>query len=107
MKDSSSGIMKTDERRERAWKTARTASRILRDRFGAVRVVVFGSLTRPSGFTQRSDIDLAARGIPSEKFCRAVADATGFSQEFEINLTDIGTCSPNLPEAAEKEGIDL
>ncbi len=73
----------------------------------ALRVVVFGSLSRPSGFTQWSDIDLAAYGIPPARFYRAVADVTGFSQEFEINLTDVETCPPNLLKVVEKEGIDL
>jgi predicted nucleotidyltransferase len=97
----------SDRHRKYAWNTARAASHILKDRFGAFRVVVFGSLSRESDFTQWSDIDLAAWGIPPEKFYRAVADVTGFSQEFEINLTDIGTCAPSFLEAVEKEGIDL
>jgi len=97
----------SDTRREHAWNTARSASHILRNKFGASRVVVFGSLSRQSGFTQWSDIDLAAWGIPPDKFYRAVADVTGFSQEFEINLTDADACPPNLLKAVEKEGIDL
>jgi len=96
-----------DRCRERAWQSARTASHILRERFGASRVVVFGSLSRPSDFTQWSDIDLAAYGIPPERFYRAVADVTGFSREFEIDLTDVETCPPGLLKAVEKEGIDL
>ncbi len=97
----------SDRRRERAWNTARAASHILRDRFGAFRVAVFGSLSRHSDFTRRSDIDLAAWGIPPDRFYRAVADVTGFSKEFDINLTDVDACPPHLLKAVEKEGIDL
>ena len=97
----------SDRHREHAWKTARTASHILRDKFGAFRVVVFGSLSRPPDFTQWSDIDLAAWGISPDRFYRAVADVTGFSQEFEIDLTDVETCPPSLLKIVEKEGIDL
>ncbi len=97
----------SDRRRVHAWKAARGASHILKDRFGASRVVLFGSLSRPSGFTEWSDIDLAAWGIPPDKFYRAVADVTGFSQEFEINLADVDTCPPNLLRAVETEGIEL
>ncbi len=97
----------SDRRREHAWRTARTASHILREKFGASRVVVFGSLSRPSDFTQWSDIDLAAYGIPPDRFYRAVADVTGFSREFEIDLTDVGTCPRNLLKVVEREGIEL
>ncbi len=97
----------SDRRRLHAWKAARAASHILKDRFGASRVVLFGSLSRSSGFTERSDIDLAAWGIPPEKFYRAVAEVTGFSQEFEINLTDVDTCPPNLLITVKKEGTEL
>ncbi len=97
----------SDIRREDAWNAARAASHILKEKFGAFRVVLFGSLARPSDFTQWSDIDIAAWGIPADKFYRAVADVTGFSKEFDINLTDVDTCPPKLLKAVEKEGIDL
>jgi len=97
----------SDIRREHAWRTARVASDILRERFGASRVLVFGSLSRPSDFTRWSDIDLAAYGIPPNRFYRAVADVTGFSREFEIDLTDVGTCPRSLLKVVEKEGIEL
>ena len=60
-------------RREEAWGVARAAATVLRARFGATRVVVFGSLTRPAQFTRWSDIDLAAWGIPADHSYQAVA----------------------------------
>ncbi len=49
-------------RAERGWQVARRAAELLRERFQAGRVVVFGSLLRPEHYGARSDVDLAARG---------------------------------------------
>lgn len=49
------------ERYEAAWKIAKKAATVLKNNYGARRVVVFGSLTERSAFTRWSDIDLASR----------------------------------------------
>lgn len=41
-------------RRDRAWEVARKAAIILKERFGATRVLVFGSLAHRAWFTPRS-----------------------------------------------------
>ena len=71
-------------RRRKALRTARWAARLLVEHYGARRVVLFGSLARPGAFTAYSDIDLAAWGIPPERFFAAVAEITGMSAEFRI-----------------------
>ena len=96
-----------DKRWQAAWQIARQAARVLRQEFGASRIVVFGSLARRSGFNPWSDIDLAAWGIPADRFYRAVAVVTGLSPDFKIDLLDLETCKPALRQIAEQEGIDL
>ncbi len=49
-------------RRQKALRLARRVARMLRERFGATRVVLFGSLVRPGAFALHSDIDLAVWG---------------------------------------------
>jgi len=95
------------ERWERAWKIAHTAASLLREKFRAKRVVVFGSLVRRTWFTPWSDIDLAAWGIPPDAFYRAVAFVTGLSPEFEVDLVSSEDCRPALRQVIEGEGIDL
>lgn len=56
------------EGKDQAWETARACIRLLKDRFGARRVILFGSLTRPGPWHDRSDIDLAVEGLPPEDF---------------------------------------
>jgi len=88
-----------------AWSLARTAADLLRERFGATRVVVFGSLAHDEWFTRWSDIDLAAWGISPEAFFRAVAAVTGLSTEFKLDLVDPQDCRPALRRAIEREGV--
>jgi predicted nucleotidyltransferase len=95
------------EQWERAWAVAQTAARLLRDRFGAKRVVVFGSLAHRAWFGPWSDIDLAAWGIPADLFYRAVAAVTGITADFDVDLVDPEDCRPRLRQAIEREGIDL
>jgi len=95
------------ERRQQAWEVARTIARLLREEFGATRVVAFGSLTDDAWFGPWSDIDLAAWGIPADQFYRAVATATGLSSVFEVDLVDPEGCRRAVRKAIEREGIDL
>ena len=95
------------ERWERAWRVAQTAAEVLRQQFGATRVVAFGSLARRSEFTSWSDIDLAAWGIPAGTFYRAVAVVTGISAEFRVDLVAPDDCRPSLLHVIEQEGVAL
>ena len=95
------------ERRNQAWEIARTAARLVRQRFAATRVVAFGSLVHPDSFGPWSDIDLAAWGIPPDQFYRAVAELTGLSPLFELDLVDPEGCRASLRRVIELEGIDL
>ncbi len=86
---------------------AREAARILRERFAATRVVLFGSLANRSCFTPWSDVDLAAWGIPADQFYRAVAAVTGLTPSYEVDLVDGESCRVGLRQAIEGEGIEL
>jgi predicted nucleotidyltransferase len=96
-----------EERWERAWDVARVAARLLRERLGATRVVVFGSLAHRSWFTPWSDIDLAAWGIAPDRYYRAVALVSGLSPEFEVDLVAVERCRPALRRVIESEGVEL
>ena len=87
--------------------TARKAAKLLRSKFGAKEIILFGSLARRGGFTLFSDIDLAARGIPSERFFAVVGAVTGFSADFKIDLVELETCPPAMRRNIEKDGRPL
>ena len=90
-------------RRQQAWSVARQAARLLRAEYGAVKVVVFGSLIHDDAFTLWSDIDLAAWGIPPDRFYNAVAAVTGISPLFRVDLVDPDACRPALRQLLESE----
>ncbi len=89
------------------YEVARAAARLLRERFAATRVAVFGSLVKRACFTPWSDVDLAVWGIPPDQFYRAVAAVTGLTPSYEVDLVDVESCRPGLRQVIEREGIDL
>jgi uncharacterized protein len=94
-------------RRAKALELAKQASSLLRRRYGAKRVVVFGSLARTRAFSVWSDIDLAAWGIAPDKFFSAVAAVTGLSPDFKIDLVEPDTCRAVVRASIEEHGIEI
>ncbi len=94
-------------REKRAWDLAREAAALLRDRFQASRVVVFGSLVHAGSFTQWSDVDIAAWGLRPEDTLRALGAVMDLSAEIQLSLLDISTCRASLLEVIEREGVAL
>ena len=94
-------------REDKAWKAARSAAPLLKERFAATKVVLFGSLAHKGSFSRWSDIDIAAWGISPEDTFRAIGAVMEVSSDIEINLVDIGTCRPSLLTVIEKEGIEI
>jgi len=92
-------------RRERAWGLARQAAALLRERFGASRVVVFGSLARGGLFHPRSDVDLAAWGLDERIYCRAVSQLLSLDPAIEVDLVIAENASAALRAAIEEEGV--
>ena len=94
-------------RQEKAWLIARQAARLLRERFEASRVVVFGSLVRQHNFTRWSDVDIAAWGIAPEDTFRAIGAVMDLGTEIPVNLVDVNTARPSLLAIIEQDGIEL
>ncbi len=94
-------------RRERAWEVARKATTILKEQFGATRVLIFGSLAHRAWFTPRSGIDLCVDGIPVDKFFHAEAEIEALASGFKVDLVDSTECSPKLQKQVEEEGVEL
>lgn len=86
---------------------ARKAAKLLKSEFGATEVILFGSLARRVGFTLWSDIDLASRGIPSDKYLTAMDTVLYLSPEFKIDLVELETCRPSMLKSIEKDGKPL
>lgn len=75
------------------------------NRFGAKKVVLFGSLATGE-FNQWSDIDIAVWGIPPTLFYKAVAFASGVSNRWKVDLVDAEDCQETLLRRILREGIE-
>jgi len=95
------------KRRKHAMTAALKAAKLLKTKFGAQEVILFGSLARRGSFTLFSDIDLAARGIHPDHYLSAMEAVLYLDAEFKIDLVGIETCSPAMRENIEKDGKPL
>ena len=95
------------KRRRRAYAAALKAAELLKTKFGAKEVILFGSLARRGSFTLYSDIDLAVRGIPSDQYLTAMDTVLYLDKAFKIDLIELDACLPAMREEIEKEGKPL
>lgn len=98
--------LKRSLREKHGWAVAEKAASLLKQKFSADRVVVFGSLIRPGHFDERSDVDIAVRGIADSDFLQAVAAVTALDREITVDLIQIEQASPSLCRQIE-EGIEI
>ena len=99
-------VRQTEAEAARSRAEAEAIAAMLRERFGATRVILFGSLAR-GRFRLDSDIDLAVTGIPTADFFRAYAEAMSLAGEFKLDLLDLADCPPSVQTAVLKQGIPL
>jgi predicted nucleotidyltransferase len=92
---------------ERAWQLAHQVAELLKKEYGVQRIMVFGSLVQPDRFTLWSDVDLAAWGLTSANWLKAIAAVRNLSDEVELNLVDVTACSPELLAVIEQQGVSL
>ncbi len=95
------------KRRRRALTAARKAARLLKEKFGAKEVVLFGSLARRGSFTLFSDIDLAVKGMPSEFYLDAADALLNLNTGFKIDLAEMEACSSTMLKHIERDGKPL
>jgi predicted nucleotidyltransferase len=100
-------ISKAKNRREKGWKLARKAAKVLRTQFQVKRVAVFGSLLHEARFTRWSDIDIAVWGLSPDQTFRAIGAVMDLDSSMELNLVDVNTCSCSLLKAIEQEAVDI
>lgn len=96
-------------RRLLAWKMARIASKILKEKYGAKKVVLFGSLTNEKRFTPWSDVDLSVSGLPPQDYYQAAGEILdlGLSKGIKIDVLDIADCPLSIRKKVKNEGIEL
>lgn len=89
------------ERQQQGLEVARRSAQILKQEFGADRVVLFGSMLDHERMWWGSDIDLAVWGLPSEDFFKAGA-AIERGHNFAIDLVEIQSAKSHILNAIEQ-----
>ncbi|MCU0568675.1 MAG: nucleotidyltransferase domain-containing protein [Oculatellaceae cyanobacterium Prado106] len=92
------------QRQEEGLEIAKQAANLLKAKFSASRVVVFGSLVGHH-FHEASDIDLAVWDLPEKLYFKAVSQLLSLS-DFDIDLVEVQHASPAILAAIE-QGIEL
>jgi len=90
---------------KKALNDAKEIAGILKERFGATEVRCFGSLTDEARFSSLSDIDIAVKGVPPEKFYTAYAEITKKISEFKIDLVDMDDCKESIKTEIMNNGV--
>ena len=95
-------------RRELAIAKAKAVAEILKEKFNAKEVILFGSLIwRPDFLWKGTDIDLLVKGLRSKKYFEALADISEISYPFHVDLIPIEKAWPLIKERALREGLRL
>ena len=90
-----------------AWRLIPELARLLREEFGATQLLVFGSAVNADYFSEKSDIDIAAWGIPIAQYLSAVLTVNEFHDDFKVDLLDPIFCCSTLQKRIEEEGVEV
>jgi predicted nucleotidyltransferase len=98
-----------DERRtrERLLERIREAAAMLKSRFHARRVVLFGSLAHAAWFTPDSDVDLAVEGLSGDDYWQAWRAVEEIIGDRQVDLVEIETVGESLKRSIQRHGVEL
>ena len=96
-----------EEERTATVQRARQAAAVLKEQFGALRVVLVGSLAHRAWFHPGGDVDLAVQGLPPRAYWQALRAAEDIISDRTVDLVEIESVSESLKGAIERYGIEL
>lgn len=94
------------ERRAALLERAERVASLLRERFGARKVILFGSVAT-GRLWRHSDLDLAVLGLSEEQYMEAFWEASGMAQPFQLDLLPVERASAALQRRLAQEGVEL
>jgi predicted nucleotidyltransferase len=94
-------------KREQLLSRVHKASAALKTRFGARRVILFGSLIDAEWFAPDSDVDLAVEGLAPEAFWQAWRLVEDIIDDRPVDLIEVETAKPSLLQAIQQYGIEM
>lgn len=95
------------EERERLLERVRQVAAAIKDRFGARRVILFGSLAHTGWFAPDSDVDLAVEGLTAENYWNAWGVAEEIIGDKPVDLIEVERATESLRRAIARHGVEL
>jgi len=99
-----------DEKRkgDSAIKKARLVAKLLKEKYQAKEVFLFGSLIwRPDFMWTGTDIDLMVKGVKSERYFEILADVLTIAHPFHIDLIPFEKAELSTKKRVLKEGLRI
>ncbi|MEW6419567.1 MAG: nucleotidyltransferase domain-containing protein [Nitrospirota bacterium] len=93
--------------RANAMEKARRVAILLKEKYGAKRVILFGSLCSKKYLHKRSDIDLLVEGIKTSDILRAGFDAWIVAEPFDVDIIPMEVAEEIIIKIAVREGTEL
>lgn len=85
----------------------RSAAATLKTRYGAKRVILFGSLAHEAWYVADSDVDLAVEGLAGDTIWRAWRAVEEIIGDRPVDLVEVETARESLRNAIERTGVPL
>jgi predicted nucleotidyltransferase len=95
------------DERERLLEIIREAATTLKTRFGAQRVILFGSLAHAAWFTPDSDVDLVVEGLMGDAYWQAWRLLEEIIPSRPVDLIELETAGESLRRAIKRYGVEL
>ena len=93
--------------REKLLQQVRAAADLLKVRFGARRVLLFGSLAHEAWFSERTDVDLAVEGLEEGAYWKAWRQVEEMVANRTVDFIELESVREPLLRAIEQYGIEL
>jgi predicted nucleotidyltransferase len=97
----------TQQEREHLLQRVREAAAAIKTRYGAERVVLFGSLAHAAWFAPNSDVDLAVEGLKNEDYWQAWRLVEEIIGDHAVDLVDLDMASESLKGSIRRYGVEL
>jgi len=92
---------------ESLMRRVRAAADLLKTRFGARRVILFGSLAHQGWFAPDSDVDLMVEGLVAGDYWQAWRLVEETIGDRGVLLIELETASPSLLQSIRRHGVEL
>lgn len=99
-------LLQMKQRQKKGLIIAKKCANFLKNKYGVIKVVLFGSLLDYEKMNHYSHIDIAVWGLPEQDYFQAVGFLLEIADNFSIDLVEVQNAKPYILDAIE-QGIEL